>query len=166
MEFFTEELTLIELQSIRGRREYLEGVANMSKAADFPVESNCSKYAVTEGVTRRGPFFQFFRLSSFVSKIILPIFCFLLVPAAGAASWTIPSVNGPLTIDGLAKEDIWKQATVLPMQVTDYGAGFPQGGEMRALVRGRYLCLSARLPETGRVVARSTGENPDFWRED
>ncbi len=138
----------------------------MSKAADFPVESNCSRYAATEGVMRRGPFLQFFRLSSFVSKIILPIFCFLLVPAAGAASWTIPSVNGPLTIDGLAKEDIWKQATVLPMQVTDYGAAFPQGGETRALVRGRYLCLSARLPETGRVVARSTGENPDFWRED
>jgi hypothetical protein len=75
-------------------------------------------------------------------------------------------VNGPLTIDGLVDEDIWKQAAVLPIQATDYGAPFPQGGETRAMVRGRYLCLSARLPEAGQVVARSTGENPDFWRED
>ncbi|MEO6828762.1 MAG: acetylxylan esterase [Acidobacteriaceae bacterium] len=63
-------------------------------------------------------------------------------------------------------EEIWKQAAVLPMQEADYGAAFPQGGETRALVRGKYLCLSARLPEPDRVVARSTGENPDLWRED
>ena len=75
-------------------------------------------------------------------------------------------MNGPLTIDGFVNEDIWKQAAVLPMQANDYGAAFPQGGETRAMVRGRYLCLSARLPEAGQVVARSTGENPDFWRED
>jgi hypothetical protein len=100
-------------------------------------------------------------------KNILPLLiCLLLAPAASAGSREIPSVNGPLTIDGLVDENIWKQATALPLQATGYGAAFPQGGETRALVRGRYLCLSAWLPETGRVVARSTGENPDWWRED
>jgi dienelactone hydrolase len=94
------------------------------------------------------------------------LFLLLVAPVASAALWAIPSVNGSLTIDGLVKEDIWKQAAVLPMQETDYGAAFPQGGETRALVRGRYLCLSARLPDSGRVVARSTGENPHWSRED
>jgi hypothetical protein len=99
-------------------------------------------------------------------KIILPLLCLLLCRAATAAQWAIPSVNGPMTIDGLVDEDLWKQGAVLPMRSTDYGATFPLGGETRALVRGNYLCLSALLPESGRVVARSTGENPDFWRED
>jgi len=105
-------------------------------------------------------------MRSLSSKIILILFLLLVAPVASAASWAIPSVNGPLVIDGLVKENIWKQAAVLPMQEANYGAAFPQGGETRALVRGRYLCLSAQLPETGRVVARSTGENPDLWRED
>jgi hypothetical protein len=138
----------------------------MSRAADFQVESICSKSLANEGATLRSSILQFFRVSSFRSRIILPLLCLLLAPAANADSWTIPSVNGPLTIDGLVNEDIWKQAAVLPMQATEYGAPFPQSGETRAMVRGRYLCLSARLPETGQVVARSTGENPDFWRED
>ena len=100
------------------------------------------------------------------SKFLLPLLCLLLAPAARAASWAVPLVNAPLTIDGLIEEDTWKQAAVLPMQASDYGPAFPQGGETRAMVRGEYLCLSARLPETERVVARSTGENPDWWRED
>src|ERR1035437_4275111 len=107
-----------------------------------------------------------FRETLFLPGIIVPLLCLLLAPAAGASSWAIPSVNGPLTIDGSVDEGIWRQAVVLPMQVNDYGPAFQQGGETRALVRGQYLCLSARLPETGRVVARSTGENPDWWRED
>src|SRR5947199_346909 len=51
-------------------------------------------------------------------------------------------------------------------RIPDFGAFLPAGGEMRAVVRGGYLCLSARLPETTRVVARSTGLNPVWWRED
>ena len=98
------------------------------------------------------------------SKFLLPLLCLLLAPAARAASWAVPLVNGPLTIDGLIEEDTWKQAAVLPMQASDYGPAFPQGGETRALVRGQYLCLGARLPESGRVVARSTGENPAWWQ--
>lgn len=109
---------------------------------------------------------RWFRETLFSPGTIGPLLCFLLAPAAGASSRAIPSVNGPLTIDGRVEEGIWKQAAILPMQSTNYPAVFPQGGETRALVRGQYLCLSARLPETGRVVARSTGENPDWWRED
>jgi len=79
---------------------------------------------------------------------------------------TIPSGTGPLIVDGVPEEALWQAAIVLPIEPTTYGAGFPGGGETRAVVRGHYLCLSAQLPEPEEVVARSTGENPDFWRED
>jgi hypothetical protein len=37
------------------------------------------------------------------------------------------------------------------------------GGEVRATIAGRYLYVSARMPEpTGRVTARSIGRNP-IW---
>jgi len=101
-----------------------------------------------------------------MSKAILPIFCFLLTAMASGASLKIPSADGPLTVNGLVDEDIWTQAVVLPLQPAEFGAPFPAGGEMRAVVRGGYLCLSARLPETGRIVARSIGRNPVWWRED
>ena len=92
------------------------------------------------------------------------LFCF----AAGASGATlrVPAAGGSLTVDGVADEEIWKQAAALPMHSADFGAPFPAAGEMRAVVRGGYLCLSARLPETTRVVARSTGLNPVWWRED
>lgn len=101
-----------------------------------------------------------------MSKALLPIFCFLLAASASGASLNIPSSDGPLTINGLVDEDIWAKAIVLPLQSAGFGAPFPAAGEMRAVVRGGYLCLSARLPETGRVVARSIGRNPAWWRED
>ena len=42
-----------------------------------------------------------------------------------------------------------------------------RGGEIRALVAGRYLCVSARLPEPGGgVTARLTGRNPSWEDED
>jgi dienelactone hydrolase len=99
-------------------------------------------------------------------KAILPILCFLFTNVASGASLTIPSADGPLIINGVVDEDIWKQAIVLPSQPAEYGAPFPAGGEMRAVIRGAYLCLSARVPESGRLVARSTGANPVWWRED
>jgi dienelactone hydrolase len=101
-----------------------------------------------------------------MSKAILAIFGFLLAAMASGASLKIPSADGPLTVNGLVDEDIWTQAVVLPLQPAEFGAPFPAGGEMRAVVREGYLCLSARLPETGRIVARSIGRNPVWWRED
>ena len=76
------------------------------------------------------------------------------------ATLQIPGATGSLTIDGVVDEAIWKQATVLPAHSPGFGASFPGRGEMRAVVRGSFLCLSARMPETSRVVARSTGINP------
>ena len=101
-----------------------------------------------------------------MSRASLLFFCLLCAATASGASLNIPSANGPLTVDGLIDEDIWKQAVVLPLQSLDFGAPFPAGGEMRAVVREGYLCLSARLPETGRIIARSIGRNPAWWRED
>jgi dienelactone hydrolase len=85
---------------------------------------------------------------------------------ASAANLKVPAADGPLLIDGVQDEAIWKRAVVLPTHSADFGAPFPAGGDLRALVRGGYLCLSAEVPETGRVVARSTGRNPTWWRED
>ncbi len=101
-----------------------------------------------------------------MSRIVASVFCFLLASMAHAEIVKIPAAEGPLTIDGVPDEDIWKRAIVLPIQPAEFGTPFPAGGEMRALVRGSYLCLSSRLPETGRVVARSTGRNPVWWNED
>ena len=98
------------------------------------------------------------------SRHSLILCCFAV--GATAATLHIPTANGPLEVNGVADEEIWNRATVLPMHSGDFGAPFPAGGEIRAVVRGGYLCLSARLPETGRLVARSTGINPVWWRED
>ena len=87
----------------------------------------------------------------------------LMLTASAVASeprLLIPVASGPLTIDGVADEAIWQQAAVLPLQKPAFGAPFPDGGEMRAVVRGGYLCLSARVPEKGRIVARSTTVKP------
>jgi len=99
-------------------------------------------------------------------KTILLIFFFLLATVASGATLSIPSADGALTLDGRVEEDIWARAAVLPLQLKEFGTPFPAGGEMRAVVRRGYLCLSARLPESGRVVAKSIGRDPVWWRED
>lgn len=63
-------------------------------------------------------------------------------------------------------ETIWTEAAVLPLQPAEVGTPFPAAGEMRVVVRRGYLCLSARVPETGRIVAKSTGRDPRWVRED
>jgi hypothetical protein len=90
----------------------------------------------------------------------------IFATVAMAAKLRIPAAGGSLTIDGVADEETWKDAPVLPLQSVNFGKPFPAGGEIRAVVTGGYLCFSARLPEGGRVVARSTGLNPVWWRED
>ena len=91
---------------------------------------------------------------------------FLLAAIASAKALKVPSLQGPLEIDGVGNEELWKRAVVLPLGRADFEGPFPGGGEMRAAVRGDYLCLSAHIPETGRVVARSIGRNPVWWDED
>lgn len=99
-------------------------------------------------------------------RAVHPVVFICFAVGAGGATLRVPAARGPLTVDGVADEEIWKQAAVFPQHSPDFGAPFPPGGEIRAVVRGGYLCLSARLPETSRVVARSTGLNPPWWRED
>ncbi|MCX6622156.1 MAG: hypothetical protein NTY38_14030, partial [Acidobacteria bacterium] len=89
-----------------------------------------------------------------------------LAAAMEAATLSIPVANGPLTVDGRPNETTWNSASVLPLQPAAFGAPFPEGGEMRVMLREGYLYLSASAPETGRVTARSTGRNPEWWRED
>ncbi|MFN7937858.1 MAG: acetylxylan esterase [Bryobacteraceae bacterium] len=62
-------------------------------------------------------------------------------------------------IDGRLDDAYWQKA---PAHVLE-----PDGGEVRAIVRGRYLLVAARLPEpSGRVTARMTGRHPNFEDED
>jgi len=77
----------------------------------------------------------------------------------------IPAVPDPLAIDGKLNDAFWQYAHILPLtnRTIDH---FGQGGEARVAVRGDYLCLSARIPESDRLVAHSTGINPTWWRED
>ncbi len=91
---------------------------------------------------------------------------FLIASVAAGASFTIPSAVGPLTIDGTPDEAVWNRAAVLPGAPDRFGVTFPVGGETRVVVNSGYVCLSVRFPEQGRIVARSTGRNPDWWRED
>lgn len=86
--------------------------------------------------------------------------------AAEAPSVTIPSISGALTVDGQPDEPVWQGARVFPLASSEFGSPFPAGGEARVATRGAYLCLSARIPEADRVVAHSTGRNPNWWSED
>ena len=85
---------------------------------------------------------------------------------ADSAAITIPSVAGAITIDGRPDEPGWQGARVLSLTTSEFGAPFSAGGEARMARCGKYLCLSARLPEPDRVVAHSAGHNPSWWPED
>jgi dienelactone hydrolase len=88
------------------------------------------------------------------------------LPGAAAANLQIPASSEALTIDGTPDEVLWQKAQALPLESTDLGMPFPAGGEARIVMRGKYLCVSARLPEPGPLVAVSVGRNPVWWYED
>ena len=77
----------------------------------------------------------------------------------------VPAVTGPLTIDGKLNDACWKSARLLPLENAEI-AGFGAGGEVRIALRGKYICLSAMIPDASPLVARSTGINPTWERED
>ncbi|MBS1824206.1 MAG: acetylxylan esterase [Acidobacteria bacterium] len=76
----------------------------------------------------------------------------------GVALLAMAQSEAPV-IDGKLEDAYWRK---LPVQRLE-----PDGGEFRAVVRGRYLLLAARLPEpSGRVTARMTGRHPNWEDED
>ncbi|MGI8958328.1 MAG: acetylxylan esterase [Bryobacteraceae bacterium] len=88
------------------------------------------------------------------------IFGFLLtLPAA--------SQMKPLVVDGNLSDPIWTEVTPAELVPSEQGMPTASGGEIRALVAGRYLYISGRLPEpSGHFVARLTGRNPNWEEED
>lgn len=76
----------------------------------------------------------------------------------GAALLAMAQSEAPV-IDGQLEDAYWRKVPVHRLE--------PDGGELRAIVRGRYLLLAARLPEpSGRVTARMTGRHPNWEDED
>jgi dienelactone hydrolase len=72
-----------------------------------------------------------------------------------------PLYPSGVVIDGDPKELYWQKLLPGKLMPTEPGISASLGGEVRAGIAGRYLYLSARLPEpTGRVTARSIGFNP------
>jgi hypothetical protein len=71
-----------------------------------------------------------------------------------------------VVIDGDLGDSVWQTAFTGKLVPTEAGVPAP-GGEICLAVAGRYLYISARLPEPdGRVTARSFGHNPHWEEED
>jgi cephalosporin-C deacetylase-like acetyl esterase len=86
-----------------------------------------------------------------VAALSLSITGALAVQAAGSG----------VIIDGKLNDSFWQR--VVPQKLTPSDAGVPpaMGGQIRAVVAGRYLYLAAQLPEPGaHVVAQSVGFDP------
>jgi dienelactone hydrolase len=86
----------------------------------------------------------------------------------GVSASLAGDAQGPvIVIDGQLNDAVWKK--VAPEKLTPSDAGVPaeSGGEVQAVVIGRFLYVAARLPEsTGRVTARLIGRNPSWEDED
>lgn len=77
----------------------------------------------------------------------------------------IPALSSALNIDGRIDDEFWQSARILSLKNPDIV--YPgEGGVVRIAVRGNYLCLSAVIPDSNRLVARSTGINAAWERED
>lgn len=69
--------------------------------------------------------------------------------------------SSPVKVDGKLGDDLWQHATRAKLEPTEAGAPAEMSGEVHSVIAGRYLYLSARLPEPGgRITARSMGRNP------
>lgn len=98
-----------------------------------------------------------------LTTIVVVLLCAAL---SNAANLKIPAGPGSVVVDGKVQEPFWQSALIFPLNSPDFGAAFPSGGEARLAACGTHLCLSARLPESGRFVAMSQGRSPSWWRED
>lgn len=87
---------------------------------------------------------------------------FLLHACVGAV---VAQTAAPV-IDGQLDDPLWQTVPAHRLEATQDGQTLP-GGEIRAVIRGRHLLISARLPEpNGRVTARLTGRHPSWEDED
>ncbi len=84
---------------------------------------------------------------------------------ADPTALTIPSIAKTLLIDGKLEDEFWEYVPVLSLTNAD-NIYFGEGGEVRAGIQGKYFCLSAKIPHDNQLVARSTGINPTWERED
>ena len=70
-------------------------------------------------------------------------------------------------LDGKLDDSFWKTVPAAKLAPLEEGVPADNGGEVRLVVRGRYVLIAARLPEpSGRVTARMTGLNPNWEDED
>jgi len=72
-----------------------------------------------------------------------------------------------VVIDGELNDGFWGHISPGRLAPTQAGVPTELGGEVKAMLSGRYLYLAARLPEpSGRLTARSIGKNPHWEEED
>ena len=88
-----------------------------------------------------------------------------LSSCAVALAYCVTLAGRPLpaqvVVDGNLNEPFWQHVPPVKLVPSEDGVPASIGGEIRAVVSGRYLYLGGRLPEpSGRVVARSIGVNP------
>src|SRR5579872_5172722 len=93
--------------------------------------------------------------------------CLLVLILSSCCTAFPQSRVNPVVIDGEPGESFWNRIAPGKLIPTEAGVPAEAGGEVRAILSGRYLYLAARLPEpSGRFTARSIGKNPRWEEED
>src|SRR5262252_9680589 len=84
-----------------------------------------------------------------------------------AVARIVNAQSKPVVIDGDLSDVFWNRTTPGKLIPTESGTAAVAGGEVRAILAGRYLHLGAQMPEpSGRFTARSIGKNPRWEEED
>ena len=87
---------------------------------------------------------------------------FMVVAAFAMGIQIVPAQQvTPVTIDGHLDEAFWRKLPEFKLAPSEEGIPGGEGGEIWAVIAGKYLYLGATLPEpSGRIVARSIGFDP------
>jgi dienelactone hydrolase len=89
-----------------------------------------------------------------------PLLCSLVLVFTFCVGCTQLCAQG-VVIDGRADDGFWRHVKPAKLAPEEGGVPADMSGEVRAAVAGKYLYLSAHLPEPrGNVTARSIGVNP------
>src|SRR5262245_30318950 len=84
-----------------------------------------------------------------------------------AVTRIVNAQSKPVVIDGDLSDVFWNGTIPGKLIPTESGTPAVGGGEVRAILAGRYLYLGAQMPEpSGRFTARSIGKNPRWEEED